>query len=69
MVWLDGGPGLSSMLSLFSMHGPFSITADFDLVPRVYTCIKTLNVIYIDNPVGSGEKVEGGGRVDEWSGS
>ncbi|XP_050736928.1 probable serine carboxypeptidase CPVL [Eriocheir sinensis] len=54
MVWLDGGPGLSSMLSLFSMHGPFSLTRECELVPRQHTLTKVINVIYIDNPVGAG---------------
>ncbi|KAG0692775.1 putative serine carboxypeptidase CPVL [Chionoecetes opilio] len=54
MVWLDGGPGLSSLFSLFFMHGPFTLNADLELLPREHTCVKTLNVIYIDNPVCAG---------------
>ncbi|XP_063881656.1 probable serine carboxypeptidase CPVL [Scylla paramamosain] len=62
MVWLDGGPGFSSMFGLFGMHGPFSVTVDRELVPREHTSTKHFNIAFIDNPVFSGVWVKGSDR-------
>ena len=55
MVWLDGGPGISSMFSLFNIHGPFSVNVNGELVPREYSSMEFLNIAFVDNPVFSGE--------------
>ncbi|CAG2166942.1 unnamed protein product, partial [Oppiella nova] len=54
LLWLDGGPGASSLFSQFAQHGP--IVLDKNLKPslREYTWAKEFSVIYIDNPVGTG---------------
>ncbi|XP_027206618.2 probable serine carboxypeptidase CPVL [Penaeus vannamei] len=54
LVWLQGGPGGSSLFGLFAEHGPFTIDQDLHIVPRKYPWTKTHNVLYIDNPVGTG---------------
>ncbi|XP_055338559.1 probable serine carboxypeptidase CPVL isoform X2 [Paramacrobiotus metropolitanus] len=54
LLWLQGGPGATSMFGLFDEHGPWSLTADFQLKPRDYRWSLLANVIYIDNPVGTG---------------
>eukprot|EP00095_Tigriopus_kingsejongensis_P005515 maker-scaffold282_size228295-snap-gene-0.10 protein:Tk05515 transcript:maker-scaffold282_size228295-snap-gene-0.10-mRNA-1 annotation:"probable serine carboxypeptidase cpvl precursor" len=54
LLWLQGGPGGSSMFGLFVEHGPFRVTADLKLVTRDTAWSITHNVIYIDNPVGTG---------------
>merc|ERR1711970_283763 len=54
VVWLQGGPGGSSLFGLFSENGPFSADADLNLVPRNYSWTNEHNVIYFDNPVGTG---------------
>ena len=53
-MWLQGGPGGSSLFGLFAEHGPFNVNEDHHLVPRAYAWTKTHNVIYIDNPAGTG---------------
>ncbi|KAK7080869.1 hypothetical protein SK128_028084 [Halocaridina rubra] len=53
-VWLQGGPGASSLFGLFAEHGPFNVDAKLNLAPRDYPWTKTNNIIYIDNPAGTG---------------
>jgi len=53
-LWLQGGPGGSSMYGLFVENGPFTVDADLNLVPRNLTWVNTHNMLYIDNPVGTG---------------
>ncbi|KMQ92843.1 retinoid-inducible serine carboxypeptidase, partial [Lasius niger] len=51
MIWLQGGPGSSSTAyGNFEELGPL----DTDLNPRNYTWVKDYNVLFIDNPVGTG---------------
>jgi len=54
LLWLQGGPGSSSMYALFVENGPFSVDKDYKLQPREYTWATNYNIIYIDNPVGTG---------------
>ncbi|XP_072745258.1 venom serine carboxypeptidase-like [Anoplolepis gracilipes] len=54
LLWLQGGPGGSSMVGLFLENGPFIVTANETLQMRKYSWTLTHNVIYIDNPVGTG---------------
>ncbi|XP_072743969.1 retinoid-inducible serine carboxypeptidase [Anoplolepis gracilipes] len=51
IIWLQGGPGGSSTAyGNFEELGPL----DVDLNPRNYTWVKNYNVLFIDNPVGTG---------------
>ncbi|KAL9896230.1 venom serine carboxypeptidase [Glossina fuscipes fuscipes] len=54
VLWLQGGPGASSLFGLFAENGPFEFNEDGELGKRNYTWSKTHNLIYIDNPVGTG---------------
>ena len=54
VLWLQGGPGATSMFGLFDEHGPFIVNDDLSLRPRDYRWTLFANVIYIDNPVGTG---------------
>nr|AKO90271.1 cathepsin A2 [Tigriopus japonicus] len=54
LLWLQGGPGGSSMFGLFVEHGPFRVTRDMKLEARDTAWSLTHNVLYIDNPVGTG---------------
>lgn len=49
-----GGPGASSLFGLFTENGPFQLTAKQKLLPRKYSWHLNHNLIYIDNPVGTG---------------
>eukprot|EP00211_Chloroparvula_japonica_P003432 CAMPEP_0119121888 /NCGR_PEP_ID=MMETSP1310-20130426/2304_1 /TAXON_ID=464262 /ORGANISM="Genus nov. species nov., Strain RCC2339" /LENGTH=442 /DNA_ID=CAMNT_0007111469 /DNA_START=102 /DNA_END=1430 /DNA_ORIENTATION=- len=54
LLWLNGGPGASSMYGLFAENGPFSVDSNLNLVPREYTWNTNYAMVYIDNPVGAG---------------
>jgi cathepsin A (carboxypeptidase C) len=55
LVWLDGGPGASSMIGMLMVHGPCLLnlktnTTKFN--PDAWT--EFFNVIYLDQPAGTG---------------
>ncbi|KAL3269773.1 hypothetical protein HHI36_008833 [Cryptolaemus montrouzieri] len=54
VLWLQGGPGASSMIGLFGENGPFSVKTKKGLKLRQYSWTQTHSVIYIDSPVGTG---------------
>ncbi|XP_067004606.2 venom serine carboxypeptidase [Anabrus simplex] len=61
VLWLQGGPGASSMYGLFTENGPFSVGINNKLVRRKYAWSQSHSVIYIDNPVGTGYSFTDGG--------
>lgn len=54
ILWLQGGPGWSSLFGLFEEIGPFSVDSNGKLISREYSWHSNHNIIYIDNPVGTG---------------
>ncbi|CAB3363428.1 Hypothetical predicted protein [Cloeon dipterum] len=54
VLWLQGGPGATSLFGLFTENGPLVVKTNQVLSTRQYSWSKTHNVIYIDNPVGTG---------------
>ncbi|XP_047704987.1 probable serine carboxypeptidase CPVL isoform X2 [Prionailurus viverrinus] len=54
VLWLQGGPGGSSMFGLFVEHGPYIVTSNMTVRPREFSWITTFSMLYIDNPVGTG---------------
>ena len=54
LIWLQGGPGGSSMFGLFAEMGPFAATKDLSLEPRKYAWTTEYAMLFIDNPVGAG---------------
>ncbi|CAH1392269.1 unnamed protein product [Nezara viridula] len=54
VLWLQGGPGGSSLFGLFCENGPFFVDKNITLKERQYSWSRLFNVIYIDNPVGTG---------------
>lgn len=53
VLWLQGGPGASSMFGLFNENGPYVFKKD-KLKKRRHSWTDFFNVLYIDNPVGTG---------------
>ncbi|KAF9788629.1 serine carboxypeptidase [Thelephora terrestris] len=54
-IWLNGGPGSSSMLGLFQEHGPCLINNDSSSIrlnPRSWN--ENSNMLYVDQPIGVG---------------
>lgn len=54
ILWLQGGPGATSLFGVFSEHGPFTVKNRHGLKLRSSTWITSHSVIYIDNPIGTG---------------
>ncbi|XP_011555879.3 venom serine carboxypeptidase [Plutella xylostella] len=54
IIWLQGGPGASSLYGLFTEIGPFVVTADNTLEEIRYSWGKNHSLLFIDNPVGTG---------------
>uniref|UniRef100_A0A667ZJP9 Probable serine carboxypeptidase CPVL n=1 Tax=Myripristis murdjan TaxID=586833 RepID=A0A667ZJP9_9TELE len=56
LLWLQGGPGGTSMFGLFVEHGPYvvhkNLTGKTNF--RDYPWTSRYSVVYIDNPVGTG---------------
>ena len=56
VIWLNGGPGGSSLLGLFMENGPFRIQGDDTgtIVPNPDSWNKEMHLLYWDQPVGTG---------------
>ncbi|KAF8047622.1 hypothetical protein N665_2916s0003 [Sinapis alba] len=60
LIWLTGGPGCSSLSGLLIENGPLTFKIEFDsgdipsLVTTTYSWTKVANIIYLDQPVGTG---------------
>ncbi|KAJ3218668.1 hypothetical protein HK099_004988 [Clydaea vesicula] len=53
IIWLQGGPGSSSMIGLFHELGPITLTAN-GLRKSMYSWNENFSLLFIDNPVGTG---------------
>lgn len=54
IIWLQGGPGASSLYGLFTEIGPFFVSTDNNLEEIRYSWGKNHSLLFIDNPVGTG---------------
>jgi len=58
MLWLQGGPGGSSLFGLFVESGPFQVVKldedIYDVTDRQVTWSDSYNMIYFDQPAGTG---------------
>ncbi|XP_077483301.1 venom serine carboxypeptidase-like [Amblyomma americanum] len=55
VLWLQGGPGSSSLLGFFVEHGPYRMSEDGSKVEfRNLTWAQRYSMLYVDQPVGSG---------------
>ncbi|EER26156.1 Serine carboxypeptidase family protein [Coccidioides posadasii C735 delta SOWgp] len=55
LIWLNGGPGCSSMIGAFAENGPLMFLKNMSKLERnPYSWTKLGHVLYIDQPVGTG---------------
>lgn len=56
VIWLNGGPGASSLAGLFLENGPFTIGNDdtATITANPYTWNQEVHLLYWDQPVGTG---------------
>ena len=53
ILWLNGGPGASSMMGTFLENGPLRVS-DGKILPANQSWADDYNMIYLDQPVGTG---------------
>ncbi|XP_054157696.1 venom serine carboxypeptidase-like [Oppia nitens] len=54
LLWLQGGPGGSSLLGLFIENGPLVLDKHLKASLRQYTWAQEFSMLFIDNPIGAG---------------
>lgn len=54
VIWLQGGPGCSSMMGLFFENGPFRLINSTFVNQNPYSWNRKANLLYIDQPLGVG---------------
>lgn len=54
LLWLQGGPGASSLFGQFTEIGPYNIDKDMKISIRDLTWNKKYNLLFVDNPLGTG---------------
>jgi len=70
VIWLNGGPGASSLTGVLLENGPFRLNADSSLTYNEYGWTQEAHMVAIDQPVGAGfsytstEDIEGEGYVN-----
>ncbi|KAK9779485.1 putative Serine carboxypeptidase [Seiridium cardinale] len=59
VLWLNGGPGCSSMMGLFMELGPSSVDSKLELKFNDFSWNANASVIFIDQPVNTGYSYSG----------
>ncbi|QDZ21816.1 carboxypeptidase [Chloropicon primus] len=54
VLWLNGGPGASSLMGAFTELGPFIVNGEMSLMPNPFSWNKVANVLYLESPTGVG---------------
>lgn len=54
LIWLQGGPGCSSMLANLFELGPWLVNQEIKLEPNPSSWNKIFGLLFLDNPIGSG---------------
>lgn len=54
VLWLNGGPGSSSMLGFFYENGPFQFISNVTLIDNPYSWNRNVTMVYLDQPVAVG---------------
>ena len=54
LLWLNGGPGCSSLGGMFTELGPFVVDASMNVTLNPWSWNKLANVIFVEQPAGVG---------------
>ncbi|KDO30472.1 hypothetical protein SPRG_04375 [Saprolegnia parasitica CBS 223.65] len=54
VLWLNGGPGCSSLNGFFTELGPFVVNSDLTLTRNPYAWNRKVNVLFLESPSGVG---------------
>ncbi|KAG6377286.1 Alpha/Beta hydrolase protein [Boletus reticuloceps] len=53
-IWLNGGPGASSLAGLLFENGPIHILSNYSVVQNQYAWSTVADYVWVDQPVGTG---------------
>ncbi|KAH3759102.1 peptidase S10 family protein [Pelomyxa schiedti] len=54
IMWLQGGPGCSCTMGMFSENGPYYVTEDLQLYANEASWTDRFHMLFVDQPVGTG---------------
>lgn len=54
VLWLNGGPGSSSLIGLLDENGPITISNTLQLKSKPTNWTQEANILYVDQPIGTG---------------
>ncbi|GLD92513.1 hypothetical protein PINS_up001072 [Pythium insidiosum] len=54
VLWLNGGPGCSSINGMFTENGPFVVGPDGKLLRNAYAWNRKVNLVWVESPAGVG---------------
>ncbi|KDO25827.1 hypothetical protein SPRG_08771 [Saprolegnia parasitica CBS 223.65] len=54
VLWLNGGPGCSSISGMFTENGPFVVQSDLSVKRNPYAWNRHANMLYLESPSGVG---------------
>lgn len=54
VLWLNGGPGASSLYGFFMENGPYQVTKELTLIERKHAWTNVAHYLVIDQPAGVG---------------
>ncbi|KAF2420190.1 peptidase S10, serine carboxypeptidase [Tothia fuscella] len=61
LMWINGGPGCSSMMGLFMENGPCRVNEHGnETIANPYSWIETANIFFLDQPIGVGFSYDSG---------
>jgi vitellogenic carboxypeptidase-like protein len=59
ILWLQGGPGCSSLFGTFYLNGPYALQTDLSLQPNPGRWNRQYGMLFVDQPIGTGFSVAG----------
>jgi vitellogenic carboxypeptidase-like protein len=59
ILWLQGGPGCSSLFGTFYLNGPFALQTDLTLQQNPGRWNRQYGMLFLDQPIGTGFSVAG----------
>jgi carboxypeptidase C (cathepsin A) len=58
VLWLNGGPGCSSLMGMFEENGPYTMRHGGQFVANDYNWSQLANILYIESPGGVGFSID-----------
>lgn len=63
ILWLQGGPGCSSLFGTFYLNGPFALSKDLRLRQNPGRWNRQYGMLFVDQPIGTGFSVAGTQKI------